>query len=136
MIDSEIIIDDVDALINGEFLDFECLPNQQFNNVTLRKMDNIISALLSSGVNIEVKVENGNISVLSATLPLIYKSETAGLMGNYNGDQSDDLLPRGKEEPIYHHPLAWRKFTKILESPVSKILYLVKIMAIAKAKNS
>ena len=39
VIDSEIIIDDVDALVNGEFLDFEGLPNQQFNNVTLRKID-------------------------------------------------------------------------------------------------
>ena len=28
VIDSEIIIDDVNALVNGEFLDFEGLPNQ------------------------------------------------------------------------------------------------------------
>jgi lipopolysaccharide export LptBFGC system permease protein LptF len=100
VVDSEIIIDDIDALVNGELLDFEGLPNQQFNNVTLQKMDNTISAIFSSGVHIEVKVENGIISALSATLPLIYKSKTAGLMGNYNGDPMDDLLPRYKEEPL------------------------------------
>ena len=100
VVDSEIIVDDIDALVNGELLDFEGLPNQQFNNVTLRKIDSTISALFSSGVHIEVKVENGIISVLSATLPVIYKSKTAGLMGNYNGDPADDLLPRDKTEPI------------------------------------
>ena len=100
VVDTEIIIDDVDALVNGELLDFEGLPNQQLNNVTLRKTDNTISALFSSGVNIEVKVKNGIISVVSATLPSIYKSETAGLMGNYNGDPTDELLPRGEEEPL------------------------------------
>jgi len=100
VVDSEIIVDDIDILVNGELLDFEGLPNQQFNNVTLQKMDNSVSALFSSGVHIEVKVENGIISVLSATLPQIYKSKTTGLMGNYNGDPADDLLPRGKEDPI------------------------------------
>ena len=100
VVDSEIIVDDIDALVNGELLDFEGLSNQQFNNVTLHKMGNTISAIFSSGVHIEVKVENGIVSVLSATLPRIYKSKTAGLMGNYNGDPSDDLLPRYEEEPI------------------------------------
>ena len=66
----------------------------------MQKTNNAITALFSSGVNIEVKVENGIISVLSATLPLIYKFKTTGLMGNYNGDPSDDLLPSGREEPI------------------------------------
>lgn len=100
VVDSEIIVDDIDALVNGELIDFEGLPNQQFNNVTLRKMDNTISALFSSGVHIEVKVENGIISVLSATLPVFFKSKTVGLMGNYNGDPDDDLVPRGKADPI------------------------------------
>ena len=100
VIDNEIVVDDIDALVNGELLDFEGLPNQQFSNVTLRKTDNTISALFSSGVHIEVKVENGIISVLSATLPLFYKSKTTALMGNYNGDPADDLVPRYKEEPI------------------------------------
>ena len=100
VVDSEIVVDDIDALVNGELLDFEGLPNQQFDNVTLRKTENSISALFSSGVHIDIKVENGIISILSITLPQTYKSKTTGLMGNYNGDPTDDLLPRGKVEPI------------------------------------
>ena len=100
LIESEIVIDELDALVNGELVDFEGLPNQQFNNVTLRKTDNSISAIFSSGLHIEAKVENGIISVLSVTLPLSYRSKTSGLMGNYDGNVSDDLMPKGQTEPI------------------------------------
>ena len=100
LVNSEIVTDEIDALVNGELLDFEGLPTQQFNNVTLRKTNNALSAVFSSGVQIEVKVENGIISVLSASLPLSYEFQTSGLMGNYNGDMSDDLLPRSESIPI------------------------------------
>lgn len=93
--ESDIIDDEIDALVNGELLDFEGLPNQQFNNVTIRKSANAISAIFSSGVHLEAKVENGIISVVSTTLPKSYRFLTFGLMGNYNGEDSDDLLPRG-----------------------------------------
>ena len=65
----EIVVDDIDTLVNGELLDFEGLPNQQFDNVTLRKTENSISALFSSGVHIDTKVENGIISILSLLYP-------------------------------------------------------------------
>lgn len=100
LLEREIIIDELDALVNGELVDFEGLPNQQFNNVTLRKTDNSILAVFSSGLRIEAKVENGIISVLSVTLPLSYRSKTSGLMGNYDGNVSDDLMPKGQTEPI------------------------------------
>ena len=100
LLDSEIIGDEIDALVNGELIDFEGLPNQQFNGVTLDKTDNSISIVFSSGVYIEARVENGIISVLSISLPLSYKSQTSGLMGNYNENSSDDLLPRDKTIPI------------------------------------
>lgn len=91
--ESEILVDEIDALVNGELLDFEGLPHQQFNNVTLRKSANAILAIFSSGVHLEAKVENGIISAVSTTLPKSYRSLTSGLMGNYNGDDADDLLP-------------------------------------------
>ena len=100
LLDSEIIDDEIDALVNGELIDFEGLPNQQFNGVTLDKTDNSISVVFSSGVYIEARVENGIISVLSLSLPLSFRSQTSGLMGNYNEDTSDDLLPRDKTTPI------------------------------------
>ena len=100
LLDSEIIDDEIDALVNGELIDFEGLPNQHFNGVTLDKTDNSISIVFSSGVYLEARVENGIISVLSISLPLSYKSQTSGLMGNYNENTSHDLLPRDKTIPI------------------------------------
>ena len=100
LVESQIVVNEIDALVNGELVDFEGLPNQQFNNVTLRKSANAILAIFSSGVRLETKVENGIISVFSTSLPKGYRSQTFGLMGNYNGDESDDLLPRGSSVPI------------------------------------
>ena len=100
LLESEIIIDEIDGLVNGEVIDFEDVSIQEFNDVTLTKTDNAISAVFSSGIMIAASVQNGIISLLSVTLPLSYMSQTSGLMGNYNGDTSDDLLPRGELTPI------------------------------------
>ena len=100
LLESEIIIDEIDGLVNGEVIDFEGVSIQEFNDVTLTKTDNAISAVFSSGIMIAASVQNGIISLLSVTLPLSYMSQTSGLMGNYNGDPSDDLLPRGASTPI------------------------------------
>ena len=52
-------------------------------------------AEFSGGFNIEIRVENGIISVMLVTLPNQYRGLTSGLMGNYNGDTSDDLIRKG-----------------------------------------
>ena len=98
---------EIDALINGEKFDFKDLPEQQFNNVALKKFNasgNVVtfSAVFSSGVHIEVKAMHEMLFSLFVSLPnnSYYWSQTSGLMGNYNGDKSDDLLPRGGTVPI------------------------------------
>lgn len=40
-------------------------------------------------------MENDIISVVLVSLPVSYKGITQGLMGNYNGNTSDDLIPQG-----------------------------------------
>lgn len=100
LVDSNIIDDEIDALVNGELIDFEGLTDQQFNNVSLLKTSNAISATFSSGVFLEIKVENGIMSTIFLSLPRTYMSKTSGLMGNYNSDTSDDLLPRNGNTPI------------------------------------
>ena len=89
--------DEVDVLINGELIDFDGLPKQQFNNVSVRIGENFNSAtaVFSSGVYVEVRAANGILSTLLVSLADGYRSRTSGLMGNYNGDRSDDLLPQG-----------------------------------------
>ena len=91
----------IDARVNGMRIDFEDIKEQSFNNVTLFDIGNrTIEAIFSSGVLISAKEENGIISVLLVSLSNSYVGSTNGLMGIFNGDTSDDLIPKGSSEPI------------------------------------
>ena len=57
-------------------------------------------AEFSGGSNIEIRVNNGIISVMLVTLPNRYRSLTRGLMGNYNGNPSDDFIAKGTTASI------------------------------------
>ena len=85
------------ARVNGEEVDFADNLQQDFNNVTVADRGNkTLSAVFhNNGEYIEVKVENDIISVVLVSLPVSYKGITQGLMGNYNGNTSDDLIPQG-----------------------------------------
>ena len=93
----------VDALVNGDRVEFGDLSEQDFNNVTVTdRGNNTLSATFSSGAYLEVKEENQILSVLIVSLPNSFRGRTLGLMGPFNGNTSDDLLPRvaaGQEEP-------------------------------------
>lgn len=52
-------------------------------------------AQFSGGSNIEIHVENGIIAVMLITLPIRYQGTTRGLMGDYNLNPNDDLIPKG-----------------------------------------
>ena len=91
--------DEVDVLINGELIDFDGLLEQQFNSVSVTVGENSATAVFSSGVYLEVRAANGILSTLLVSLANSYRSQTSGLMGNYNGGMSDDLLPRGVISP-------------------------------------
>ena len=91
----------IDARVNGMRVDFEDVLQQSFNNVTLFDIGNkTIEAIFSSGVLISAKEENGIISVLLVSLSNSYLGLTRGLMGIFNGNTSDDLIPKGSSEPI------------------------------------
>ena len=93
----------VDTLVNGERVEFGDLPEQDFNNVTVAdRGNNTLSATFSSGVHLEVTEENQILSVLIVSLPNSFQGTKLGLMGPFNGNTSDDLLPRasvGQSEP-------------------------------------
>ena len=89
------------TLVNEERIDFSDIAEQEFNNVTVADLGNrTITATFSSGAFLKVQEENGIISVLIVSLPSSYRAKTRGLMGNYNGDKSDDLIPRGRNESL------------------------------------
>ncbi len=88
---------DPDVLINSAFIDFIDVTAQDFNGVVVTKMSNTLSVRFDSGAFIEAREENGFFSTLLVSLPTSWQGQTRGLMGNYNGNTSDDLTPQTGE---------------------------------------
>lgn len=90
------------ALVNGEQIDFTDIKEQEFSNVTIIDVGNSsFSATFSTGAYVEVREENEIFSILIVSLPEIFRqSETRGLMGSFNGNISDDLLPNEGSQPL------------------------------------
>ena len=82
------------AIVSGELVVFDILE-QDFNKVTVQHLgNNSIEALFASGAYMMVKAENGFISSLQVVLPESFSGQVQGLLGTFNGDTSDDLLPQ------------------------------------------
>ena len=91
----------LDVLINGDMVQFGDLNERQFNNVTVNNLENFTySATFTSGVYIKVKETNAIISLVNVVLPSKFRGRTEGLLGNYNGDPTDDLQPKSSNASI------------------------------------
>ena len=89
----------IDAYINGERVDLSMIKQQDFNNVSvIRDNNSTISVEFSSGARISAREENGFLSTMAVVLPQSFSTE--GLLGVYNGDANDDLLPKGGFTPL------------------------------------
>ena len=90
------------TLVNGEQIEFEeGTELLEFQNALLQDHgNNTISVFFANGAYFEVKEENDIISVVIVSLPRAFTGKTSGLMGNFNGNTSDDLMPKGGGEPI------------------------------------
>ncbi len=87
----------IEMLVDGELVDFSNERELEFGNVTVINVgNNALSALFSSGVFIEARASNGFLSTVLTSLSSSYRGSTQGLMGNFNGDTADDLIPRGE----------------------------------------
>lgn len=88
--------------VNGEEIEFDDVVTvQEFSNVTVSDTgNNTLNAIFTTGAYITVAESNGLISTLVVYLPEMYRSQTRGLMGNYNNDTSDDLLRKGTTLPL------------------------------------
>ena len=62
--------------------------------LTRQAADSIL-AVFANGVGIMVNVTAGIPNFVLA-LPPLFKSQTQGLLGNYNGDKTDEFIPRNK----------------------------------------
>lgn len=90
-VDDEIIEHNRDS--DSVFLDGIALEISRLNaSVTIR-------AQLINGVIVEVFSEGAALGV-TASLPGRFQGKLEGLLGNWNGDLADDLMPRGGERPL------------------------------------
>ena len=91
----------LDILVDKRRIDFRVISEQDFGNVTVKDTGNNTSlAEFHNGVNIEVRIANAMISAVRVILPDRYRRMTQGLLGTFNRDTRDDLLPRGGSEPL------------------------------------
>lgn len=87
------------VLVNGDVVDFSEIKEQEFRNVTVADLGNkMFTATFACGSFLKVQAENEVISVMIISLPSSLRNKVQGLLGNYNGDKSDDLVPRGQNE--------------------------------------
>ena len=88
------------AMVSGELVVFD-ITEQDFEKVTVKSLgNNSLEALFDSGVYIRAKGENNIISTFQVVLPESYYKDVHGLLGTFNGDKSDDLLPRFGDTPL------------------------------------
>lgn len=93
------------VVVNEEEIDFSELEEQEFANVTVtvstKEENTSYSASFSSGAYFVVTEENNIFSALSISLPERFKDiRSQGLMGSFNGNISDDLLPKLGQKPL------------------------------------
>lgn len=98
----EIVDGVVRTLINGEEVDLTYITEQEFVNVVINSLGNDThAASFFSGAYLEVKAENGIFTGLIISLPRSFQgSDTRGLMGSFNGNMLDDLLPNFGQSPL------------------------------------
>ena len=91
----------IDVIVGGKMITLNGIFQEIFNNVTVYNLgNNTFAASFSSGSFIKVKEENGFISVFSVNAPSSFKGLTHGLMGNFNGNITDDLMASNSTEPL------------------------------------
>ena len=89
------------ALVNGDLVDFGMVVSQRFANVTVSDNGNgTLAADFTSGNSIQVTERNGIISDILITISNKYFNRTRGLLGQFNGDTTDDLHPANSSVPL------------------------------------
>ena len=87
----------VNILVNGERLLLNEPREWQFVGVTISyEGNNAVTVHFDSGESLHVQVRNDILMIELAACPDQFRNQTRGLLGNWNGDPSDDFLkPNG-----------------------------------------
>jgi hypothetical protein len=91
----------IDVLVDGERVELSVgseIP--AWNAVILRYGELKYGVRFSCGVNIEMERQMDYLSTVVVSLPESYMNHTTGLLGYFNGNQKDDLLPAPGSDPL------------------------------------
>lgn len=95
----EIVNDELIVYLGGEEVDFAGLTEQRLGNVTIaNKGNDTFTVRFASGVSMQASKSNHILTNIIVTIPDHFS--TRGLLGQFNGDPSDDLLPRDATKPL------------------------------------
>ncbi|XP_055353252.1 uncharacterized protein LOC129599139 [Paramacrobiotus metropolitanus] len=98
---------DLDAVSTLIILDDSIIHLDRLNTSALKK----VSAQLALGILVEIE-EVDLVVQFQVSLPSTYKNaQSAGLLGRWNDDTADDLIPRGQTVAIPQTPTAEEIFT-------------------------
>ena len=92
----------IDTFVNGEYINIGSMRTLVLKSVTIIDFEgNKVGAAFSTGAYVEVYENYGILTRLVISLPTWFQnSHTQGLLGPFNGDLSDDLLPRDHDTPL------------------------------------
>ena len=92
---------EVEVRVSKYLIDLSVSKYQQFQGVGItRNINGSVSVTFTGGYYFEVVEQNGFLSLIKVSFPDQTKGMTQGLMGNFNGNPDDDLIPRGEPVPL------------------------------------
>ena len=92
---------DIEVCVNGDVVDLSVIRWKQFAGVGITRTESgSVVASFTGGYFVEVGADHDMLTLFKITLPDEARGQTQGLIGNYNCDPSDDLIPKGMSEPI------------------------------------
>ena len=95
----EISGDELIVLVGGLELDFAGLTEQSIGNITVvDEGDDTFTVRITSGVTLQASKRNQILTNILVTVPEDFV--TRGLLGQFNGDPTDDFLPRDNTVPL------------------------------------
>ena len=92
---------EIEVCVSKSPINLSVVKNQNFRGVGIsQNVNGSISVTFTGGYYFEVVAQNGFLSLIMVSLPDGEKGMTRGLMGNYNDNPDDDLIPRGASVPL------------------------------------
>ena len=88
-------------IVNGELVVMNVGSQLPAKNVAITRTGELTYTVhFSSGVHIEMEKALDYLSPVIVSVPKSFVDRTMGLLGYYNGDKTDDLLPPGGLDPL------------------------------------